>query len=169
MRTVRDRLYVAGDDACPGTDPATAQVPDGRAVVHACKAPCHQDAVGYTGTLPHDHEQYLALEDETHLYLNLIDPPRPLFKRASFEHFFRFARRHWSGGRELLIHCNRGRSRSPSLALVFLAGVTDDLPAASFADAAQAYVDLDPAYRPGRGIETYLRREWDALMDAARA
>lgn len=166
MRTIRDRLYVAGDEACPD---AKGSPSDGeRVVVHACKAPCHQTAVGYTGTLPHDHDHYLALEAGRHLYLNLIDPPQPLFKMESFERFFRFVRRHWTDGRDLLIHCNKGQSRSPSLALLVLAGVTGDIPDDTFVDAATAYVDLDPAYRPGRGIETYLRREWDALMDAAQ-
>lgn len=56
------------------------------AVVHACKDPCHKDAVGYNEDLPDSQDNYLKLEGDPHIYLNLIDPDvKPLFYLSSFE------------------------------------------------------------------------------------
>jgi predicted protein tyrosine phosphatase len=61
-----------------------------------------------------------VLEREYDLYLNIIDPPVPLFKPPLFSSFLVFADKHWRSGKKLLIHCNQGESRAPSLALLFL-------------------------------------------------
>ena len=34
---------------------------DDWAVIHACKSPCHQRALGYRGSLPKNHPNYLVL------------------------------------------------------------------------------------------------------------
>jgi hypothetical protein len=109
------RLYVGDQSDCT---PGFYQF----AVVHACKSPCHQQAVGYREPMPHDSRYYLALETPYDLFLNLIDPPTPLFRVESFRHFREFAACHYVGsGHDLLIHCNQGQSRAPMLALLFLA------------------------------------------------
>jgi len=51
----------------------------------------------------------------------MIDPPEPLFMMPIFTEFLKFAKDKWDSGKKLLIHCNRGESRAPSLALLFLA------------------------------------------------
>lgn len=160
MNEVYDRLHVGGDTVCRTGG-------DGWAVVHACKDPCHRGAIGYTGSLPQSHPQYLSLEEGEDLYLNMIDPEQPLFMKEMFEDFFAFAAAQWEDGKELLIHCNQGRSRSPSLALLFLAGhvgaITDD----SFADAWAEFEALYPRYRPSQGIQIYLQRNWDEVLRLA--
>ncbi len=45
------------------------------AIIHACKSPCHQGAVGYIGNLDRTHPNYLVLESGSDLFLNMIDPP----------------------------------------------------------------------------------------------
>ncbi len=113
---------------------------DGCAVVHACKSPCHQEAIGYRGTLPVDDRSYLALETPHNLYLNLIDPPTPLFRVESFRHFRDFAMSTYVDGHQaLLIHCNQGESRAPSLAMLFLAKDLHVLPDDSYASAVEAF------------------------------
>lgn len=59
-------------------------------MIHACKSPCHQQAVGYRGSLVVSHPNYLALQQEHDLYLDIIDPPVPLFKVETFERFLAF-------------------------------------------------------------------------------
>ena len=98
-----------------------------RAIIHACKHPCHRKAVRYENNLPANHPNYLSFERGHHLYLNLIDPPVPLFKLESFKIFFDFADRQIVT-RPLLIHCNKGESRAPSLALLYMAKRLDLLP-----------------------------------------
>lgn len=134
-----------------------------QAVVHACKDPCHRKAVAYAEkSLPTDHPDYLAAERGHHLYLNLIDPPIPLFKRESFLMFLAFVDKHIRE-RPVVIHCNHGESRAPSLALLYMAKRLGTLPASSYQLAAVAFRAIGFPYRPGEGIEKFLKDNWDAL------
>ena len=139
-----------------------AEVP-GKAFVHACKQPCHQRAVGYRGSLLPSHPLYLGMEQGNHLYLNLVDAQVPIFRPGSFPMFRDFARRQYRAGSELVIHCNQGESRAPSLALLFLAKDLKVLPADSFDAARLEFEKLYPGYSPGRGIELFMRQHWPTL------
>jgi hypothetical protein len=93
---------------------------DDWAVVHACKSPCHQRALGYRGNLSSRHPNYLSYEQRNHLFLNRIDPDEPLFMLPLFSVALDFIQKHVSQ-RKVLIHCNHGLSRAPSIALLYLA------------------------------------------------
>lgn len=136
---------------------------DELAVIHASKHPCHQEAVGYTGNLDKHHPHYLFLERGNDLYLNMINPPQPLFPRELFEVSMEFADRHWRAGRRILFLCNRGRSRAPSLALLFGAKVRHELPDQSYQAARQAFDMCYEFYAPGNGIATFLSDNWSAF------
>jgi hypothetical protein len=153
MIGVHTRLNVGDKESCCAGSPSFA-------VVHACKSPCHQNAVGYRGSLPSHHPNYLWLQMPQDLYLNLIDPPVPLFKIESFRCFLTFATARYGDGATLLIHCNQGESRAPSLALLFLAKRLRTIPAGSFSEAKEAFSTLYPAYCPGAGIERFLTMQW---------
>jgi hypothetical protein len=131
--------------------------------VHACKSPCHQRAVGYQGSLKNTHTHYLVMIDGPDLFMNIIDPPVPLFMPASFTSFLSFANEQWLRGRKLLIHCNQGESRAPSLALLFLAKCRSALNDASYQSAREAFELRYPAYKPGLGIQKYLARSWSEI------
>lgn len=109
------------------------------------------------------HPNYLALQREHDLYLNIIDPPVPLFKAETFERFLAFSRSKYDSGASLLIHCNQGESRAPSLALLFLAKHIGALPRSSYPDARQEFERLFPAYQPGNGIQQFLVRNWNEI------
>lgn len=131
------------------------------AIVHACKEPCHRCAVSYKEkSLSPDHPHYLALTKGNHLYLNLIDPPVPLFKPDSFTAFFAFVDAQIAH-RPVRIHCNKGESRAPSLTLLYRAkrGL---LPNESYKIARAAF-EADNPYKPGKGIETFLEENWHKL------
>ncbi len=156
LRHIHPRISVGSLDHCrPGSSDC--------AVIHACKSPCHQRAIGYSGSLPKAHEHYLARADEHDLWLNLVDPHIPLFQIDSFTHFLAFAAPRHDSGQSLLLHCNLGESRSPTLALLLLARHLHSLPAHSYAEARAAYESLDPAYRPGTGIAQFFTENWHAL------
>jgi hypothetical protein len=139
-------------------------------IVHACKEPCHRKAVGYNGKLPTDHPSYLSLRKPGHLYLNIIDPPEPLFHPSLFldaldfidEHIDKAGGPRGASPASVLIHCNQGQSRAPSIALLWLASRTN-MPSASLDQAAYAYKLLDPNYNPGQGIRSYLDQHWNTL------
>lgn len=117
-------------------------------------------AVGYQGSLSRSHPNYLSLRREQDLFLNIIDPPKPLFMPASFHTFLEFADCQWSQGGKLLIHCNQGESRAPSLALLFLAKRRFALDDRSYATARDQFTRLFPKYRPGPGIQEFLSANW---------
>lgn len=157
MREVGAGLFVGTEQDC------FRESRDGWAVVHACKNPCHAQAVGYRGSLPSDHQHYLLLRKDRHLFMNLIDPEAPLFMKESFTGFRSFASEHSGAGTNILIHCNQGLSRAPSLALLFLARDVGEIPDGSYRAARRAYEEMDPAYDPGEGIQNYLRDNWTEL------
>ena len=93
----------------------------------------------------------------------MIDPPAPLFKVEMFERFLAFARTKYNSGASLLIHCNQGESRAPSLALLFLTKHIGKLPNTSYTDARQVFEKRFPAYQPGLGIQQFLATNWGAI------
>jgi len=158
MHPVHERLKIGDDTDCQTGD-------EGWSIVHACKHPCHRDAVGYTNAPPTFHPHYLSKQEDNDLYLNMIDPEKPLFQMEMFEDFFSFAVPRWKDGSDqLLIHCNQGRSRSPSLALLLLASHSEVVPDGSFFSAREQFEELYPTYRPSRGIELFLQNNWDELL-----
>lgn len=133
------------------------------AIVHACKDPCHRRAVGYSEkSLNKHHPNYLACEKDNQLFLNLVDPPIPLFQLESFKIFLNFTARVKEEGRPLLIHCNQGQSRAPSLAILCMAKCLGQFPNESYAAARSAFEERFP-YNPGKGIEKFLTDHWDKL------
>lgn len=159
MQAVHERVFVSNSLSCvSGTNEM--------AVVHACKSPCHQRAVGYAGSLSSSHPNYLILQQDNDLFLNIIDPPIPLFMPQLFIEFVLFSNKHWGQGKKLLIHCNQGESRAPSLALLFLAKSLSVIDKSSYQAARKEFETIYPRYNPGRGIETYFTQNWSVLGSA---
>ena len=157
MHQLLPNLFFGNESAC------TLDASGAVAVVHACKEPCHRAAVGYSNrSLPNTHPNYLILEREHHLFLNLIDPPAPLFMMPSFVAFLAFVDKNIAE-RRVVVHCNQGESRAPSLALLYLAKRTDELPGDSYESAAQAFRERSP-YNPGRGIQVWLSQHWEEIQ-----
>src|SRR2546430_17267491 len=106
---------------------------EGWAVVHACK-PYHRSAVGYTSwSLPRDHPEYLIARRENRLMLCLLDLPISLFiKKAMIDQVLDFIDEMRANGLKVMVHCVAGRSRSPSLTLLYLATRLNVLPPHSF-------------------------------------
>lgn len=156
MFEIFERLFIGSVSDCRSGDAEWA-------IVHACKSPCHKHAVGYYGSLPLLHPHYLLLEKESDLYLNIIDPSKPLFVPPLFTTFLRFSEKQWYEGKNILIHCELGESRAPSLALIFLAKSMEVINSFSFRNAKNDFQKLYPFYRPGLGIQIYLENNWESL------
>lgn len=154
MFEIRERLFIGNGLDCRNGD-------DTWGVVHACKHPCHQRAVGYRGSLSSSHPNYLVLDRENDLFLNMIDPPRPLFMPQLFTSFLEFSSRQWDAGKIILIHCNQGESRAPTLAMMFMAKHLNEIPNSSYSEARKEFENLYTGYRPGNGIQIYLNQKWN--------
>lgn len=94
------------------------------------------------------------------LYLNIIDPPIPLFKPELFSSFLNFAMKHWDNDKKLVIHCNQGELRAPSLALLFLARTLAVIDDSSYSSASSEFQKCYPLYFPGEGIQAYFTQNW---------
>ena len=154
MIEISERLFVGSEADCRTGD-------EDWAIIHACKSPCHQRAVGYRGNLSSSHPYYLVYDEADDLYLNIIDPDKPLFMPPLFLSFLDFAIRNWDRGKKVLVHCNQGESRAPSLSLLFLSKYKNEISSESFDAARQEFHTIYPRYQPGRGIQTYLREHWN--------
>ena len=154
MRKITDNLYVGNGTDC-------ASVPEDWGVVHACKYPCYVDAMG--GTVDKTHPNWLYKWEQDHLYLNMVDPQVPLFMPETFRIFLEFMDDMWDRNIPTLIHCNMGMSRSPSLALVFLAKRTGLIHNSLYSEALEEYRKIDPDYFPGNGIRVWLTTNWNKL------
>ncbi len=157
MVEVQKRIFVGNDFEC-------FTEKEGWVTVHACKFPCHVRAVGYYNKLPKDHPNYLVKEDDNNLFLNMIDPDKPYFKKESFAAFFEFAKKHYEDGKSIFIHCNRGESRAPSLALLFMLKYLSVIGNDSFENAKSNFLKVYKTYRPGMGISSYLTNNWETII-----
>ncbi len=135
-------------------------------VIHACKNPCHCHAVGYRKSLPNTHPEYLISEKENHLYLNMVDMQKPLSPFYTHPIMKKALNFIYSSidNKKILVHCNKGQSRSASIVLIYLARekiITKE----SFKEALVDFIKLYPNYNPGQGIQIYIDTNWGELMN----
>lgn len=155
---VHPRISVGGEPDCmPG------QNLDGRkATIHACKFPCWSRFAN-SKQLPKDHPLYLMCVYPYDLALNIIDPVQPLFQRETFIAAREFASQHLRRGTPLFIHCNKGESRAPAIAMLILAKDLGEIEGESYDAAKHRFSTIYPAFKPGAGIETFMREHWSEL------
>lgn len=160
-RRILDNLYVGNMEDCKAV---TGQ--EGWSVVHACKHPCHHDKCGNPSS---KDDNYLTYKEGSGLFLNMIDPPTPLFQKRMFDEFLDWMRAQWEDGQKILIHCNKGESRAPTLALLFLAKVLYRITATSYDDAWDEFeLLIGEKYTPGKGIETWMRDHFHEFKGGRR-
>jgi hypothetical protein len=165
-------LFVGGAGECvmPGQAwTRGAQRSRWSAVVHACKYPCHAETLGYAGKGKMDPGaiEYLTAYRGDHLVLNMIDAEERFFRlevfQAALDHIQLALK---AAEPRVLVHCNQGASRSPSIALLYVAKRTtlfDPLDRATYDAARKAFEHVYPLYKPGAGIAGFLDRWWERL------
>lgn len=135
--------------------------PDWR-VVHACKEPFHRQALGYSGrAAPKAHPEYLIARRESRLILNLVDAPDPAYiPKQIIDAALEFIDQSLRDGANVLVHCNEGCSRAPSIALLYLLSRTDRLPHESADAAMTAFRTMYPPYMPAAGVAGFIRSQF---------
>ena len=151
MTSVYERLSFGSDETCSPLHYGSL------AVVHACRT-CFGRRVTDDKDTQRDRPNYLTFEDGHHLYMDLIDWPKPEFEIEIFFKFIEFVDRQIKE-RGVLIHCNKGESRAPSLALLYMAKRLALLPNENYDLAAECFRQQFP-YSPSRGISSWLRQHW---------
>lgn len=140
-------------------------------ILGAAKEPFHRKHAklkgftqeGYMGrAMPQDEPEYLYAERDHALYLNLIDArdmkyiPDEVINKA-----LDFIDTEIKDGRDILIACNKGESRSPSIALMWLIknGIYDCFDA--FSDIMIKFTDdFCRNYDPSDGMHDYVYNFW---------
>lgn len=122
-------------------------------IIHAAKEPWHRERLGYTGrAAPKNHPYYLWYADYLAMYCNLVDAPDAKYVPDELVTAIVWQMQaHLSIGKQVFIHCNKGESRAPTMALLYLLknekGWTVD-----------KFKEAYPAYNPGAGMATYLQQ-----------
>ena len=114
--------YVKGKDNC--------------SIVHACKEPYYRKALGYSGrSVLSNHPEYLIAVRVNRLILNLIDPPNLNFiPKEIIDKALTFIDENLKRNRKVLVHCNQGESRSPSIGMLYMA-IKNEISNSSLEDA----------------------------------
>jgi predicted protein tyrosine phosphatase len=133
----------------------------GWGIVHACRS-YHQMAVGYRlWGVSRRHPDYLAAQRENRLALCLIDFPFTVpLRKEMIERALDFIDSMRAQGRKVLVHCVYGRSRSPSIVLLYMAARLQALPVDSLEVAEERFRAIYTPYKPNRAIRGHLRRYW---------
>jgi len=138
---------------------------DGFAIVHATKT-CHKAELGYAHSLSNTHPYYLVLELGTDLFLNMVDmdkPLMPVYTNPIMKAAFIFIQKQLADNKKVLVHCDQGNSRAPSVAMLFMAA-SGKLPAVSYDKCKETFLVLYPNFSPGRGIEAYMKQNFMAIV-----
>ena len=110
-------------------------------VIHACKEPYHRLFVGYCGRgCPKDSPEYLWAVRGRRIALNLVDGQEPEFP--------------------VLLHCNRGESRSAVIGMLWLAS-HGRFPGMDFEAAEAEFRRMYPPYNPARGMRLFAMQKWE--------
>ena len=131
-------------------------------VLHCCKDPYHRQFVGYTGRgCPKDSPEYLFARRGNRMALNMVDAKSPeFFSKEMITAGLGFLEEGFKAGKKLLINCNRGESRSPSLAMLFVFKRILEKNGATFEQAEAEMKRIYPAYAPADGIRGHLMQYW---------
>lgn len=124
----------------------------------------HATLVGVRSIQLSKHQNYLRLEREGLLSFNWVDGEAKMYdwhKPEAFICALDFIDT-WRPLRRVLISCDQGGSRSPTVGLLYLAKRARLIPAGDFAEARRDFVSIYPRYAPA-GIANYVARHWDEI------
>lgn len=130
--------------------------------VQACKDPYHRDAVGYIGrSCPQDHPEYLYAIRDNRFIMNIVDVDDPsFFSDILIDKTLKFIR---ESEDDVLVHCNEGKSRGPSIALLSLA--QSGTITGTVAEIFKKFEGFYPKYSPRNGIYQYTRNRINKMVN----
>lgn len=153
-----------------GSEQDYYNIPDtsGWAILHCCKDPFHKQFVGYRGNLPSTHPDYAYKIHGNEMALNLVDmeffSSNYLgFNRNMFVAAFDFLDFYRGKGSKILIHCNQGESRGPTMAMLYAArlGAFDY---ADFTTTVEKFRQIYPMYNPKKNIYETVMHLWNDFV-----
>lgn len=142
-------------------DEASIRGQDGWFVVHACKEPYHRQALGYKGrAASKDHPEYLLARRDGCLILNLVDVDDVSYVSSVIIDAALGDIHHNITSKKVLVHCNQGQSRSPTIAFLYLAKFSDLFLDLDLQNALRHFQEIYPPFAPAKGMADYIRLNW---------
>lgn len=158
MKEVSENIYVGNQaDYEDGTF-----IPSEWSFLLAAKEPWHRSALGYTGrAAAKDDPEYLIARRDNKLILNLVDAPKSIFfDKKVIDAGLDFIEEQLNEGKNVLICCNKGESRSASIALLYL--IKHDLiEGDTLEDCEAEFLKLYPDYNPGEGMRGFVKENFE--------
>lgn len=163
MFKVTERLYVGSLDDLRNF--LFLENPEDFYILYCTKNPSHKDMVGYEGkSCPKDHPEYLVARRGNQMALNMVDAPSPkFFSKEMITAGLDFMEEGYNKGCKVLICCNKGQSRSPSMAFLFMATRLKEL-FGDFSDSFAMFRHLYGDYMPADGIYFHMLENWNEYM-----
>jgi hypothetical protein len=134
-------------------------------VLHAAKEPYHRQFIKYKGRgAPKDHPDYLFARRGDRLALNLLDADDAAYiPDAVLDAGIAFIDEMVDKGKDVLIHCNMGVSRAPSLALLWW--IAKGNAPSSAEEMLGAFREKYPAYMPNGGMAWHVQKRWEKASE----
>jgi hypothetical protein len=122
----------------------------------------HKAMLGYTTQAAPKGPEYLSAQRGDVMALNILDLDDPdLIPDKVIDDGLNFIKKEMDAGKKVFVHCNQGKSRSPSIVLMFLRAI-GEMPT-PFVRSEHIFRTLYPDYDPGVGMRAHSRMRWDSL------
>jgi|GEM_PF-1402173 len=147
MKEVRNNLYIAKREDLTKTNE------DDYAFIHATK------------TMFKGNKNEVLIEEDNHLYLNWVDSPDMKYFDFNnkgtdvFISILDFIDK-WINCRKVIINCDEGISRSPTIAMVYMAKRTKEISNKDHVFAERDFSNIYESYWAGKGISDFVFKNW---------
>lgn len=164
MKEIAHNLYVGNNEDFQTLEESEVAL-EGWLVVHACKEPYHRQFVGYSSRGAPPGDEYLWSRKQDRIALNFIDADDHRYiPDEMIVYAVKSIRAALEDKKKVLIHCNQGKSRGPTLAMLVLANQLHP----HFEEAVNAFKKRYTEYEPAEGVYTYAARNWEAYYSWGR-
>lgn len=163
MEQILDNLYIGSDADFDHLKISKAKA---WSILRCCKEGTggHRQTLGYVTQAAPKGASYHAVRKDNVTALNFIDPHDPNF--IPYEMVLKgveFIGERLAAGDKVLVACNRGHSRGPSTALLYMRSI-GELPG-NFVQSERIFRTLYPGYDPGIGMRQFARMHWDKFEE----
>lgn len=138
------------------------------AFINACKEPYHRIALGYSGrSCDKNNEEYLFAyrDDNNRLICNLVDVPLiDYISPIIIDECMKFIYSKTLERKNILINCNLGESRSPIIAMLYLATI-NYFNEKSFEESEKEFKKIYKEYKPAKGVYDYAKINWNKYIN----
>lgn len=130
------------------------------------KNPFHKQIVGYEKNCPKEHKNYLYAysDDGNALALNMIDAKdKKYFSDKMILEGLDFIEHELNKGNSVVVVCNQGESRSPTMCLLYLMLHGDFEKTMTHSEIFTRFKEMCPCWKPNKGISDYTIDFWDRI------